>query len=84
MPERMFETRSDAWEAVGLSVDVSQRAVKRARREAMVLFPIAIALVIAYDRRFGILGWSHNATATPRSRTRCRRRCRSRSHWRWW
>ena len=25
MPERMFETRSDAWEAVGLSVDVSQR-----------------------------------------------------------
>jgi small conductance mechanosensitive channel len=60
MPERMFETRSDAWEAVGLSVDVSQRAVTRARREAMVLFPLAIALVIAYDHRWSILGQHPN------------------------
>ena len=29
--ERMFETRSEAWEKVGLAVNVSQRAVKRAR-----------------------------------------------------
>ena len=44
MPDRMFETRSDAWEAVGLSVDVSKRAVRRAQREALVLFPLAVGL----------------------------------------
>ncbi|MGI8713208.1 MAG: mechanosensitive ion channel family protein [Solirubrobacteraceae bacterium] len=56
MPDRMFETRSDAWEAVGLSLDVSQRTVKRARREAAVLFPLLVALVVAYDHRAGLLG----------------------------
>ena len=35
--DRMFETRSEAWERVGLSVDVSRRTVKRAQREALVL-----------------------------------------------
>jgi len=48
MPDRMFETRSDAWAAVGLSVDYSTKAVKRAQREAILLIPlfIAIALVL--------------------------------------
>jgi len=32
--ERMFETRSEAWEKVGLAVNVSQRALRRAQREA--------------------------------------------------
>jgi small-conductance mechanosensitive channel len=65
--DRMFETRSEAWERAGLSVNYSQRAVKRAQREAMVLFPLAIALVIAYNHRFEILGWhhaGHHQTAT--------------------
>ena len=56
MPERMFETRSDAWAAVGLSVDYSQRAVRRAQREAAVLLPLFIALLVAYDHRKSILG----------------------------
>lgn len=58
-PREMFETRSEAWERVGLSVDVNQRLVKRSRRETMVLLPLLIALVIAYDRRYSILGWTH-------------------------
>ena len=50
--ERMFETRSEAWEKVGLAVDVSQRAVKRARRQAAVLLPMLVAIVVIYyDRR---------------------------------
>ena len=56
MPERMFETRSEAWAAVGLSVDYSQRAVRRAQREAAVLLPMFIALLVAYDHRKSILG----------------------------
>jgi small conductance mechanosensitive channel len=58
--DRMFETRSDAWERVGLSVDYSQRAVKRAQREALVLVPLLVALLVAYAHRDGILG-KHNA-----------------------
>ena len=54
--DRMFETRSEAWAAVGLSVDYSQRAVRRAQREAMVLIPLFIAVLVAYDHRRGLLG----------------------------
>jgi small conductance mechanosensitive channel len=54
--DKMFETRSEAWERVGLSVDYSQRAVKRAQREALVLVPLLIALLVAYAHRDGILG----------------------------
>ena len=54
--ERMFETRSEAWERVGLAVSVSQRAVKRARREAAILVPLLIAVLVLYDHRTQILG----------------------------
>jgi small-conductance mechanosensitive channel len=51
----MFETRSEAWEKVGLAVDVSQRAVKRARRQAAVLLPVLIGIVVIYYDRKTIL-----------------------------
>jgi small-conductance mechanosensitive channel len=54
--ERMFETRSEAWERVGLAVDVSHRAVQRARREAVVLVPVLVGLLIAYAYRKQLLG----------------------------
>jgi len=64
--ERMFETRSDAWEAVGLSVDVSRRSVRRAQREAVVLVPLLIGILVAYDHRRGLLGKSTaNTLQTP-------------------
>jgi small conductance mechanosensitive channel len=56
MPDRMFETRSDAWAAVGLSVEYSTRAVKRAQREAAVLMVLFIAIVVVYDNRENIFG----------------------------
>src|ERR1700744_5020920 len=59
MPDRMFEARSDAWAAVGLSVDYSSRAVKRAQREAMLLIPLFIAIVVVYDKRESIFGPSN-------------------------
>ncbi len=55
--ERMFETRSEAWEKVGLAVNVSDRVVKRARREVGILLPLLIAVYVAYANRdawFGI------------------------------
>jgi small conductance mechanosensitive channel len=64
--ERMFETRSDAWEAVGLSVDVSRRVVRRAQREAAVLVPLLIGILVAYDHRSGLLGrHTANTLQTP-------------------
>src|SRR5215475_12257569 len=54
--EKMFETRSEAWERVGLPVsEVSERTVKRAQRESMVLIPLIIAVLVAYDHRESIL-----------------------------
>jgi small conductance mechanosensitive channel len=54
--DRMFETRSDAWEAVGLSVEFNERVVKRARRAAIFLIALLVAVLVAYDHRTSILG----------------------------
>ena len=52
----MFETRTDAWEKVGLAANVSPRAVKRAQREIAVLVPLLIAVLVAYSQRQHIFG----------------------------
>jgi small-conductance mechanosensitive channel len=59
--DRMFETRSDAWERAGLSVgESSMKVVKRAQREGAVLIALLIAVLVAYDHRKQILG-AHTA-----------------------
>jgi small conductance mechanosensitive channel len=67
--ERMFETRSEAWERVGLAVDVSQRVVRRAQREAAVLLPLLIALLIVFDHRKQLLGIHPHTTEDTVART---------------
>jgi small conductance mechanosensitive channel len=52
--DRMFETRSDAWEAVGLSVEFNERVVKRARRAAIFLIALLVGVLVAYDHRTSI------------------------------
>ncbi len=59
--DRMFDTRSDAWEKVGLAMQTSQRAVTRARREIVALLPLLIAVLVVYGARTSILG-AHTAT----------------------
>jgi small conductance mechanosensitive channel len=54
--EHMFETRSEAWERVGLAVDVSQRAVRRARRQAAVLLPLLAGVLVIYSNRKHLFG----------------------------
>ena len=56
MPDRMFETRSDAWAAAGLSVDFSARIIRRARREAIVLVPLFVAIIVFWGHHWEILG----------------------------
>ncbi len=54
--ERMFDTRSEAWERVGLTIDVSQRAIRRARREAAVFLPLLVGVLVLYHYRVDVLG----------------------------
>src|SRR5947209_816612 len=64
--DQMFETRSEAWEKVGLAMQTSQRTVTRARREALVLVPLLIGVLIAYDARSQLFGIGrHSALQTP-------------------
>jgi small conductance mechanosensitive channel len=52
----MFETRSHAWQEVGLSQQTDPRAVKRARVEVLLLIPLFVGVVIVYDHRQSLLG----------------------------
>jgi len=52
----MFETRSHAWQEVGLLRQISPRVVKRARLEALVLLPLFVGVVIIYDNRVSLFG----------------------------
>ncbi len=47
----MFETRSQAWQEVGLLHQVSPRAARRARVEGLVLAVLFVAVVVVYDHR---------------------------------
>src|SRR5947209_20099378 len=60
--ERMFETRSEAWEAVGLAMNVSQRAVRRARREMIVVVPMLVGVLVVYFDRHQIFGLDKKQT----------------------
>jgi small conductance mechanosensitive channel len=55
-PQKMFETRSQAWREVGLVRQISPRVVRRARLEALVLVPLFVAVVVFYDNRVSLLG----------------------------
>jgi small conductance mechanosensitive channel len=52
----MFETRSQAWQEVGLLRQISPRKVKRARLQALLLVPLFIGIVILYDNRLSLFG----------------------------
>jgi len=58
----MFETRSQAWQDVGLLREVSPKVVKRARVEAIVLLVLFVAVVVLYNNRVSLLGTEVPAT----------------------
>ncbi len=60
--EGMFETRSEAWEAAGLSLEVNEHQRRRAWRELAVLVPVLIGVFIAKSRAIDHI----NALRLPR------------------
>jgi small-conductance mechanosensitive channel len=61
--ERMFETRSEAWEQAGLSVDVSKGAARRARGEIAIALVLLVAVLVVYANRYSIFGIAKNSNA---------------------
>ena len=47
--DQMFETHSDAWERVGLAVDVNKKSVQNARRRAVIEVLLFIAVIVVVD-----------------------------------
>jgi small conductance mechanosensitive channel len=65
--DRMFETRSEAWQKVGLAVEASQRAIRKARRRSLVLIPLFTAVVVLHDnyqRWFHVSAKHHHSLQT--------------------
>jgi small conductance mechanosensitive channel len=54
--KRLFDTQSHSWRDAGLARQLSVRAVKRARIQAIVMVPILIGILVAYGYRDDIFG----------------------------
>ncbi len=59
--ERVFETRTEAWEKVGLAANVSRRAIRRARREAAIALVLLVGVFVVFAFRKQLFG-AHNDT----------------------
>jgi small conductance mechanosensitive channel len=57
-PPKMFETRSQAWQDVGLLEQVRPAAARRARVEALLLALLFVAIVVLWDNRASLLSKS--------------------------
>jgi small conductance mechanosensitive channel len=59
--ERMFETRSQMWEQAGLPIQqTSRRSIRRAQRQAIVLLPMLIGVLVVWSQRKDLFGASAN------------------------
>jgi small conductance mechanosensitive channel len=54
--EKMLQTRSHAWEEVGLARQLGTRAAKRARRQAIALVPLLVGVLLLYAYRRQLFG----------------------------
>jgi len=54
--ERMLQTRSHAWEEAGLARQLGQRAARRARRDALVMLPLLVGVILFYSYRIDLFG----------------------------
>jgi small conductance mechanosensitive channel len=54
--ERMLQTRSHAWIDAGLARQLGQRTARRARREALLLLPLLVGVLVLYANREALFG----------------------------
>src|SRR6266542_2821997 len=53
---KLFNTRSHSWREAGLARQLSRRAVKRARIQALVLVPLLVGILVVYGYRDELFG----------------------------
>jgi small conductance mechanosensitive channel len=61
--DRIFETHTDAWEAVGLAAEVRRREVRRAWTRAILLLLVLAGVIVAYAMRTQLFGPSAGTPA---------------------
>ncbi len=49
--ERMFETRSEAWERAGLTLQAAQRSIRGAQRRTLILLVLLIGVLLLWSNR---------------------------------
>ena len=54
--KRLFDTQSHSWREAGLARQLSMRAVKRARIQAIVMVPLLIGILVGYGYRDELFG----------------------------
>jgi small conductance mechanosensitive channel len=60
--KKLFDTQSHSWREAGLARQLSVRAVKRARIQAIVMVPLLIGILVVYGHRDDLFG---SAYETP-------------------
>jgi small conductance mechanosensitive channel len=53
---KMFETKSHSWQEVGLARQINAKAARKARRQAVVLIPLLVGVLVAYRYRTDLFG----------------------------
>jgi small-conductance mechanosensitive channel len=57
--DRMFETRTEMWERAGLPIQrTNPRSVRRAQRQAVVVLPLLIGVIVVWSQRNSLFGTS--------------------------
>jgi small conductance mechanosensitive channel len=54
--KKLFDTQSHSWREAGLARQLSVRAVKRARIQAIVMVPLLVGILVAYGYRDDLFG----------------------------
>jgi small conductance mechanosensitive channel len=49
--DRMFETRSEAWQRAGLTLQATQRAIRGAQRRSLILLLLLIGVILLWSHR---------------------------------
>jgi small conductance mechanosensitive channel len=56
MKKKLFDTQSHSWREAGLARQLSVRAVKRARIQAIVMVPVLVGILVVYGYRDQVFG----------------------------
>jgi len=56
MKKKLFDTQSHSWREAGLARQLSVRAVKRARIQAIVMVPLLVGILVVYGYRDQVFG----------------------------